>query len=189
MGETMERYKIFIVILPCSILNAGVFMPCNLEVEKAMKPAIKKVIIFDLDGVLFKENKPAFVKKVGFGDLAKYTLRTWSTPESICLDTLDCISKQEQQPAIRLMHRGRAMPRVIMDWQLGHKTHTQVRTELAENIDALAAKNHFKNDQDKNLTKRILDISLNPEHLADITAPIPAMVRLAEQLEQKGYKL
>lgn len=189
MGETMKGYKIFIVILPYSILNGGVYAPCNAKVEQTMNPTTKKVIIFDLDGVLFKENKPAFIKKVGLGDLAKYTLRTWSTPEGICLDTLDCISKQEQQPDIPLLHRGRAMPQVIIDWQLGQKTHTQVRTELAQHIDALAQKKHFKNDQDKDLTKRILDISLNPEHLAEIIAPVPAMVQLAKQLKQKGYKL
>ena len=150
----------------------------------------KKIIIFDLDGVLFKENKPAFVKKVGFTDLAKYTLRTWSTPESICLDTLQCISAQEEKKyEIPLMHRGRSMPCCIMEWQLGDKDHVQVRQELAQHIDALAAKNHFKNEQDRDLTKRILDITLNPEHLADITAPISPMVQLAKQLKQNGYKL
>ncbi len=150
----------------------------------------KKTIIFDLDGVLFKENKPAFVKKVGFSDLARYTLRTWATPESICLDTLECISTQEiKKHETPLLHRGRSMPGCIVDWQLGDKNHIQVRQELAQHIDALAAKNHFKSEQDKELTKRILDITLNPEHLAEITAPILPMVQLAKQLKQKGYKL
>lgn len=186
----MKEIKIFIVLASWSILISQNTIPMTQEADVPMRDTTKKVVIFDLDGVLFKENKPAFIKKVGFGELAKYTLRTWTTPESICLDTLESISKcEDNQPAVPLTHRGRIMPCCIIDWQLGKKSHLQVRKELATHIDALAAKNHFKNDQDKNLTKRILDISLNPEHLADITAPIPGMVQLAKQLKCNGYKL
>jgi len=189
-GGMMNISKIFIVILSYGILVISSTRPSTTLVGETMHENRKKIIIFDLDGVLFKENKPAFIKKVGFSDLAKYTLRTWSTPENICLDTLQCISTQEvKKHEIPLMHRGRSMPCCIMDWQLGDKDHIQVRQELAQHIDALAAKNHFKSEQDRDLTKRILDITLNPEHLADITTPISPMVQLAKQLKENGYKL
>src|ERR1700738_107113 len=107
----MNLSKIFIVILSYSILITSGTRPSAILVGGNMQKNAKKIIIFDLDGVLFKENKPAFVKKVGFSDLAKYTLRTWSTPESICLDTLQCISTQEEKKhEVALMHRGRSMP-------------------------------------------------------------------------------
>src|SRR5579863_1588162 len=186
----MNLSKIFIAILSCGILVTNSTGLSATLFGGTMHKNAKKIIIFDLEGVLFKENKPAFVKKIGFGDLAKYTLRTWSTPESICLDALQCISTHEVKThTIPLMHRGRSMPCCIMDWQLGDKDHVQVRQELAQHIDALAAKNYFKNEQDRDLTKRILDITLNPEHLADITAPISPMVQLAKQLKQNGYRL
>src|SRR5258705_1991853 len=122
----MNALKIFIVIGACSILvTSNIWSSTSLMGETMHKNA-KKIIIIDLDGVLLKENKPAFVKKVGFSDLAKYTLRTWSTPESICLDTLQCISTQEEKKyEIPLIHRGRSMPCCIVDWQLGDKNHIQ----------------------------------------------------------------
>lgn len=186
----MKTYKLFIVIAIFIILGIQNTQAIPYLTQIGEPMPTKKVVIFDLDGVLFKENKPAFAKKIGISELAKYTIKNWTTPETMCFDTLESISKQEGiQHEIPLTHRGRTMPCCIMEWQLGKKSHIQVRKELADHIDLLATKNHFKNDQEKNLTKRILDISLNPEHLAELTSPVPSMVQLAKQLKANGYRL
>jgi hypothetical protein len=135
----MKEIKRFIVLASWSILISQNTISMTQEAGVPMRDTTKKVIIFDLDGVLFKENKPAFIKKVGFGELAKYTLRSWTTPENICLDTLECISKcEDNQPEVPLTHRGRVMPCCIIDWQLGKKSHLQVRKELVVGMEVIA---------------------------------------------------
>lgn len=147
-------------------------------------------IIFDLDGVLFQENRTAMAKKIGIGQLAKYALFNWSNPESKCLDVLHTISLQESdQPKIPLIHHGRNMPRCIIDWQLGRTSHKQVQQKLMQQIEALDKTKFFKSAHEKELTQRILDISLDPEHLIDVAKPITSMVQLAKQLKQQGFRL
>ncbi len=165
--------------------------PCTSKKEHILSnPKKITTVIFDLDGVLFQHNKTAFAQKVGIGKITKYTLLTWANPETTCLNTLHTISSQESaQPNIPLIHRGKKMPCCIVDWQLGHSSHTQVRNELEKQIEILEQKNHFKNNQEKELVQRILDISIDPQHLNEIVKPTTAMVDLAKELKNRNYKL
>lgn len=182
--------SVMAILLFTSLFQDTYGQKSNSMVEEKMENRKINTIIFDLDGVLFTENWTTFLKIVGISDVAKYAMRNWTTPERLCLDALGSISSTEStQPSIPLTHRGKTMPCCIMDWQLGKKSHDQVRKDLNQHIDALDQKKFFKSEEDKELTRRILNISLSPEQAASITKPVTPMINLAKQLKKQGYKL
>ncbi len=69
--------------------------------------------------------------------------------------------------------------------QITHK----VRNELEKHLEILEQKNHFKSSQEKELVQRILDISIDPQHLNDIVKPTAAMIELVKELKNRNYKL
>jgi len=147
-------------------------------------------IIFDLPDVVFQQSKTAFAQKVGLGKLTKYTLFNWSNPETTCLHALQTISSQESgQPSVPLLLRDKRMPCCIIDWQLGQKSHTQTYHELKKQVEMLAQNNHFKNNQEKELVLRMLDIGIDPQHLNDIVKPAPVMIDLVKELKSRNYKV
>jgi len=186
----MARNKRFIVIFVILLGASCGYGTMGISLYSTGNSMRKKTIIFDLEGVLFQENKVAFAKKVGVGALARYTLSSWASPESICLDTLEKISSTEpNQPSIPLRHRNKNMPCCIIDWQLGKASQVDVRKQLRAQIEALGRDNFFKNEQEQLIVEKLLDVSIDPKHLADIAKPVPAMINLAKQLKQHGYQL
>jgi len=195
-GVVMQVLTSALKVMPLLLINytycADNAQTISTSQKKPIMHAQKKIttVIFDLDGVLFQRNKTAFAQKVGLGKITKYTLLNWANPETTCLNTLHTISCQESnQPHIPLIHRGKKMPCCIIDWQLGHKSHTQVRNELEKHLEALDQKNHFKNSQEKELVQRMLDVSIDPQYLNDIVKPTTAMIELAKELKNRNYKL
>jgi len=147
-------------------------------------------VIFDLPDVLFQQSKTAFAQKVGLGKLTKYALFNWSNPETTCLHALHTISSQESgQPSVPLLLRDKKMPCCIINWQLGQKSHTQAYHELKQQVEMLAQKNHFKNNQEKELVLRMLDVGIDPQHLNDIVKPATAMIELVKELKSRNYKV
>ncbi|HRQ62667.1 MAG TPA: HAD-IA family hydrolase [Candidatus Dependentiae bacterium] len=187
MNMVKRFIVIFMLLLNIQNMLYGIMGTQHTGMEKIMP---KKTIIFDLEGVLFEEDKIAFAQKIGVGTLARYSLSSWSNPETVCLDTLQKISSQEaNQPEVPLRHRDRIMPRCIVDWQLGNATAQHVRQQLKSQLDTLHKQNFFRNDQEKDIITQILDISINPDHLAEIAKPVPAMVNLLKHLHDHGYQL
>jgi HAD superfamily hydrolase (TIGR01509 family) len=182
----MQRIKTGFVVLSLSLIHA---IYCT---NNTQKPDEQKVttVIFDVGGVLFQESKSTIIKKIGFGKLTTYALFNWTNPETTCLNTLNAISSQEsKQPNIPLMLRGTKMPCCIIDWQLGRKSHLETRNILKRKIDKLDQKNFFKNSQEKELVLSMLEVSIDPLHLADIMQPVTSTVELAKQLKARNYKL
>lgn len=165
---------------------------CYTDINQKNNDESQKVttVIFDVGGVLFLESRSVIVKKIGLGKLTKYAVFNWTNPETTVLNTLDTISSQDtNQPAIPLILREKRMPCCIVDWQLGRKSHVETRNELQKQVDALAEKNYFRNNQEKELVSRMFEVGIDPHHLADIMKPVTGMVDLAKDLKARNYKL
>ena len=149
-----------------------------------------KAIIFDLSEVLFKENKSAFIEKIGFVNLAICTIKNGKSPGQVCLDMLEKMSREKQyKPTVPAKFKGRIMPRCIVEWQQGYKTCNQVRNEIIHYIAQLDEQQYFSSDQEKEITQKIIKLIFDPKELSNLTKPIIPMIRLAQQLKDSGYKL
>lgn len=147
-------------------------------------------IIFNLNGVLFKEDHMRVIKKIGFGRLASFALSSWKSPADLCLDVLEKMACEHKTGnSGKLMYQGRKLPECIVDWQLGTNTHVDVKKQIAQFIEKLYEQNYFKNKNEREITENIIDIAFNPEKIHEITRPVSTMINLAKKLKNNGHKI
>jgi len=169
------------------LFTMGIITPINFYSRSLTKPT---TIIFDISGVLFKENTAILAKKIGIRSLASYAITHWKNPATVCFDMLETMSKQDaHKPTVILTFKGKTMPRCIVEWQQGYKTCDQVRTELGNYIEEIAHQNHFSSLQEKNLTQHIINLIFDTQQFTDLTKPVIPMVHLAKRLKKAGYQL
>ena len=179
----MRPYVIFTLLFTIIVIT-----PTQLYTHSV--PKKPTTIIFDLSGLLFKENIANLTKKIGIRSLASYAVSHWKNPATACLGMLETMSKRkEHKPPVTLIFKEKAMPRCVVEWQQGYKTCDQVRSELNNYIEQMAHQNHFKNMQEKNLIKHIVNIIFDAQQFTDLTKPIIPIIDLAKQLKKSGYQL
>ncbi len=171
-----------------TLLFIVVVTPIQLQTNSlSTKPT---TIIFDMSGLLFKENRAILAKKIGIRSLASYAVSHWKNPSTVCFNLLETMSKQDRhKPPVTLTFKEKTMPRCIVEWQQGYKTCDQVRTELVNFIEQMAQKNYFSSMQEKNLIQHIIELIFDDQQLPKLTKPIMPMVNLAKQLKEAGYQL
>lgn len=160
-------------------------------IAKATKNEYKKqVIIFDLTNVLIKENYIGFAKKIGYGNLASYTLTHWKNPGYRCLDMLHHMSTHEsQKPHIKITLKTRTMPRCLVELQEGKKTCAQAKCEITQCIELLDSQKFFSSTKEKTLMANIMNLILDPETVASVIEPVKPTVQLVQKLKKSGHKL
>lgn len=174
---------IFIYTIPQTSLNQKKIICSN---EKCKK----YTILFDLPNVLIKENQTGFSKKIGYGNLASYTITHWKNPGYRCLDMLAAISSlEEQKPHITITLKNRTLPRCLVELQEGKKTCSQARTEITQCIEQLDAQKHFSSNKEKKLMATIMDLVLDPKTIEEIIEPIKSTVQLAQKLKAAGHTI
>ncbi len=128
----MKLHIIFI-----SLFTIIVITPLQLYTHSL--PRKPTTIIFDLSGLLFKENIVNLTKKIGIRSLASYAVSHWKNPATACFGMLETMSKQkEHKSPVTLIFKKKAMPRCVVEWQQGYKTSDQVRSELNNYIEQMA---------------------------------------------------
>lgn len=180
-----------------AIVTISIFLviPLNLIGRKRHqilknRPSHASVIIFDITGVLFKENQKGFMKKLGYGKIARYALTHWKKPIYTCLDMLDTMSCNPiHKPVTEIKLKGRILPQCIVDLHLGIKTCVKVRQEIDQYIEKLDAQGYFASASEKSITREIIGLILDPEQLPDLTKPVIPIIKLAQQLKNAGYQL
>ncbi len=180
-----------------AILTVSIFfvIPLNISGRKRRqilknRPSHASVIIFDITGVLFKENQKAFAQKIGYGKLASYALTHWKNPSYTCLDMLDTMSCDPiHKPVTEIKLKGRILPQCIVDLHLGTKMCVQVRQEIDQYIEQLDEQGYFASASEKSITREIIGLILDPEQLPDLTKPVIPIIKLAQQLKNAGYQL
>ena len=155
----MKRYTIVALLFTIVVIT-----PINFYSRSLTKPT---TIIFDIPGVLFKENTATLRQKIGIRSLGSYALRHWKNPSTVCFDLLETMSKHPaHQSSTLLKFKGKTMPNCIVEWQQGHKTCDQVRTELVNFTERMAQQNYFSSIQEKNLIKHIIGLVFDEQQLA-----------------------
>ncbi len=179
----MNHYKNIIFSLLMTLFLTPIFF-------YSYTPLKPTAIIFDLSGVLFKENTTVLRQKIGIFSLANYALTHWKNPATVCFDLLEIMSKQSKhRPPEQFKFKKRIMPRCIVEWQQGHKTCYQVQVEVNDFIEQMAQQNYFSSTQEKDLIKQIVEIVFDAQHFPSLTQPIPSMIDLAKKLKAAGYRL
>ena len=160
-------------------------------VAKATKSEYKKqVIIFDLTNVLIKENYIGFAKKIGYGNLASYTLTHWKNPGHRCLDMLHNMSTDEsQKPHIKITLKTRTLPRCLVELQEGKKTCAQAKCEITQCIELLDSKKFFSSTKEKALMANIMNLILDPETVSTVIEPVKPTVQLVQKLKKSGHQV
>ncbi len=186
-GETMRflRYTCISFLFVFMCITSGI------KKRKTVSEQNKKyVILFELTNVLVKENQKGFSKKVGYGNLASYTLTHWKNPGHRCLDMLEAMSKHDsQKPHIITTFNKKILPRCLVELQEGKKTCAQVSAEIQEGIELLDTQNYFSSTKEKNLMSTIMNIALDPEFTTTLVEPIKPTVQLAHKLKAAGHSI
>lgn len=148
----------------------------------------KYTIVIDLTGV-FKESKSAFIKKIGYGAFANYTLTHWKNPGHTCLDMLNHISitYAEQKPQIEVKIKERLLPQCIIDLHKGTKHCKQTQVELLACIEQLNTEHYFKSAKEKKLMHDIIALLFDPQETITLIEPIKPMISLIKKLKANGH--
>lgn len=145
-------------------------------------------IIFDMTGVLFKENKVKLLRKIGIKRIINYVIRHRASPLKICLDTLQAIYNNEHHSidASVVIFRKRAMPQCIVDWQLGLITQAHMVNILDHHLYQLNQQKFFASKQEYKFVHHFFRTLLNPGVIVAVAKPMKHTIKLVQQLRQKN---
>ncbi len=150
----------------------------------------KYTIFFELTNVLIKENQIGFSKKVGYGNLASYTITHWKNPGHRCLDMLATMSTHDnQQPHLTITLNKKRLPLSLVKLHEGKISSSQAKKEIMKSIEHLDTTNYFSSDKEKKLMCTIMDIVLNPEITATLIEQIKPTIQLAQKLKSAGHSI
>src|SRR5581483_7413647 len=148
-------------------------------------------VIFDVAGVLFKENKLKLLAKVGIWDTLYYVLAYRKNPLNTCFKALTHISNSSDSDpkTIRLYYKENKLPACITYWQKGEMSGNQILTTLNADIDNLDKCHFFKSGYEKKLVKKLLRLYIDPLECQNAFEPVAELHSLVHTLKSKGYKL
>lgn len=148
------------------------------------------VFIFDITGVLFKENKLRMVRNIGVFDMARYMLKHRRNPSKVCFAVLKKMWLEEglNTPPL-IVYKNNPMPTCIAQWQQGIIRNEELFAILNNYIDKLDQQKYFASKLEKKITSRILQTLLDSSTLNKIARPIKSMIKLLYALKRKQYPL
>jgi HAD superfamily hydrolase (TIGR01509 family) len=148
-------------------------------------------IIFDITGVLFKENKLKIIRKIGIKRIIRYIARHRVNPLTTCLNTLQAMYEREKpSDTPPIIFKKRPMPQCAADWQRGFTDNTHVTQELEKHLQTLTQEGYFASAQEERLVKDILRTTLDADYLMAISKPIKRTINIVKKIRKKGgYKI
>ena len=141
-----------------------------------------KVVVFDLDGVLFTTNKMKAFQEIGITTTLQYIFTQWKLPSHT--DVFDILESTPAQSTFEAYNQGLRMPAIMVDWQCA--TQSLIAIQLAMNRQI---RNSDKNEIEKNLLLHTISMMTTPEKFIATRQVIPAGVALLHELKEKGYKV
>ncbi len=183
------------------LLVAGLLAATCLGLAIIAQPTFRpntKAAIFDLGGVLFEVNNGKLIKKkVGMGKIISYILG-FNNPFKLQEKAFNILYQMrgEEKPAkkalIDPMHplaRGLPMPEIMMEWQLGIRTPTELLEEVNAYVAELAANKHFSSKLQKQLLETILTCIFDAKERIAYTDPIQEGWDLLNWYKENGYEI
>jgi len=147
----------------------------------------KSHIIFDIDGVLFKENKLKIVRKYGLFKMLWYLVTHKKNPVKIGFNVLKKMHHAwgtNKKPA--LIYKKNPMPECIAQWMKGFISDKKLLIQIDKFIENLQKINFFASEFEKNLVQQMIKIILNESEIPKNTKPISPMIELVNKIKQSG---
>ncbi|MBV8660542.1 MAG: HAD-IA family hydrolase [Candidatus Dependentiae bacterium] len=149
----------------------------------AAQDASKKIIIFDLDGVLCTTNQLRACQEIGIETIRQYFFEHFKFPSSqLLFETL------EQAPAVTTYdaynEKGLRMPQIMIDWQVGAQDLRDIQDTMITHISSLD-----RTITEKNLHIQTILMMTTPTKFITTRQVIPDGIQLARALKKLNYKL
>ena len=158
------------------------------EIMPSPKESQDKVILLDLDGVLFTTDKMKAFQKIGMTTVAQYIATELFVNFRFKLpshnDVFDALETTPADSTFAAYNQGMRMPAIMVDWQCA--TQSLIAIQLAMNRHI---KNSDKSESEKNLLLNTISMMTTPEKFIATRQVIPAGVALLHELKEKGYKI
>ena len=146
----------------------------------------KKNIIFDITGVIFKENKRRMASKIGMKSIFAYVAKHRKNPLSVCFEILKKMSLEEKNTGTpRIMYKTYPMPECIALWQQGKVDNNYVTDSLLTYLEHLDTQNYFASRQEKQLMITMVHTLINTHKTPEIITPIVKTIKIIEKLKKQ----
>ncbi|MFC1841822.1 HAD-IA family hydrolase [Candidatus Dependentiae bacterium] len=147
----------------------------------------KSNIIFDIDGVLFKENKLKIARKSGLLKLLWYLITHNKNPVKIGYEAFKKMHEAwgtDKKPA--LMYKKHPMPECIAQWMKGFISNKALLEQVDKFFENLTKIQFFASEFEKNIIKQTLKIILDESEIPKNTKPIEPMIKLVEHIKKSS---
>ncbi len=191
----MINYKKNLLILA---LLAGTGIGFAMFARPLHRRSAAPVAVFDLGGVLFEVNNGKLMKKkIGIGKIISYVLG-FNNPFKLQKKTFDILYQMrgEQRPKkghipdpMHPLARGLPMPEIMIEWQLGLKTPTELLDEVNEYVAHLAQNKHFSSGLQRRLVHTILTHIFDAKERIAFTEPIKEGWDLLHWYKKNGHEI
>jgi len=146
----------------------------------------KSNIIFDIDGVLFTENKIKIIRKSGVIKFLWYLITHKKNPVKIGYDVLRHMHEQwDNNKTPALIYKNRPMPDCIAQWMKGLISNKTLLQQLEKWIEHLKKVKFFTSEFEKNLIKEAMRTILDEEQISKNIKPIKPMIQLVEHIKKR----
>ena len=175
MPSTDKTQQSMTAYLYSNILQQSTALP-------AAQSASKKIIIFDLDGVLCTTNKLRASLEIGMGTIGQYMLEHFKSPSSQLL-----FQALEFAPAVTTYdayNQGIRMPQIMVDWQVGAQDLRDIQDTMMSHVASSDL-----TISEKNLHIQTILMMTNPTKFITTRQIIPDGIELARSLKKLGYKI
>jgi len=150
----------------------------------------KTNIIFDLNGVLFKENKLSILRKSGILKLILYLITHKKNPVKIGFDVLHRMHLQKDKKKNTSKYRTYEMPQCMSQWMKGVISNKYLLKKIKQFIQELHKLNYFASEFEKNFVYESMKIILDEKQITTNTKPIKPMIELVKTFgKEKKYNL
>lgn len=151
----------------------------------------KSNIIFDLDGVLFKESKIKIIRKSGLIKILFYLITHRKNPVKIGYQVFKKMHEQWHEEADNknetvLFYKKTPMPFCVNKWMKGGITNKVLLENIDKFIDNLKKMHFFASEFEKNLIKHSIKVVLDESEIAKNMQPIIPMIKLVKELKKEG---
>jgi len=145
-------------------------------------------IFFDLNGVLIKTSKKAFVSNIGFSNMLSFLFK-FNNPFSVFNRTFEILHKIEaknENTYGATDGKGHILPNIMCDWMLGRKTE-EIRAQITDFID----ENHdfFHNTSEETIIRKVTTSIFTPEIMASATKINKKAYKLAKKCFKEDHNL
>jgi len=146
----------------------------------------KSTIIFDIDGVLFKENRLKIAFKSGLLTLLRYILTHRKNPFILGLEIFHKMYLDENTKSVPTRYKNYTMPQCISEWMRGRLSNKDLIKKIDRFIEKLQIMNYFSSRYEKKFIQRSIKLFLDERQIPNLMQPIDPMIELVNRLKKEG---